>query len=134
MYDELVKRLRYCSEETNGCGTCALSDDCVLRIGLLHKAADAIEELSKPRWIPVTERLPEEKDSGFSDDVLILVEERDGDFLWKDVYSGYYLYDAVSSETGWWAQMPQNCQRIKERFSVTHWMPLPEPPEGEETE
>lgn len=120
----------------------------------MKEAADAIEELSKKYldsevdntnltgwlaeehakhlWIPVTERLPEEKDSGFSDDVLILVKEQDGDFIWEDVYSGYYLYDAVSDETGWWAQMPQNCQQIKERFSVTHWMPLPPPPKGEE--
>lgn len=128
----------------------------------MHEAADAIEELQKitthyeeeskgwwlaacdakeererlkeqiPKWIPVTERLPEEKDSGFSADVLILVKEQDGDFIWEDVYSGYYLYDAVSSETGWWAQMPQNCERVEERFSVTHWMPIPQPPEDGE--
>lgn len=28
----------------------------------LDEAADAIEELSKPKWIPVTERLPKEAD------------------------------------------------------------------------
>ena len=47
MNEELVKLLRYCSEEQNGCGMCALSSDCVLRVGLLTQAADAIEELSK---------------------------------------------------------------------------------------
>lgn len=47
MYEELVKRLRYCSEEQNGCGMCALSSDCVLRVGLLTQAADAIEEVLK---------------------------------------------------------------------------------------
>lgn len=47
MYDDLVRRLRYCSEEQNGCGMCALSSDCVLRVGLLTQAADAIEELLK---------------------------------------------------------------------------------------
>lgn len=45
MYEELVKRLRYCSEEQSGCGLCALSSDCVLRVGLLTQAADAIAEL-----------------------------------------------------------------------------------------
>lgn len=45
MYDNLIKRLRYCSEEPSGCGTCELSDTCVLRAGLLQQAADAIEEL-----------------------------------------------------------------------------------------
>ena len=38
MYEELVKRLRNCAVQ----------------------AADAIEELSNPKWIPVTERLPED--------------------------------------------------------------------------
>lgn len=133
MYDELVKDLRENHDKY-------FARD--------MEAADVIEELSKKResacwgckcekieqasWIPVSERLPEEKDSGFSADVLILVKEQDGDFTWEDVYSGYYLYDAVSDETGWWAQMPQNCQQVKERFSVTHWMPLPEPPEDGE--
>ena len=46
MYDNLIKRLRYCSEERSGCGTCELSDTCVLRAGLLQQAADAIEELT----------------------------------------------------------------------------------------
>ena len=47
MYDGLIKRLRYCSEETSGCGLCALSGNCVLRVGLILQAADAIEKLSK---------------------------------------------------------------------------------------
>ena len=78
MLDELVKRLRYCSEEHSGCGVCELSDNCVLRAGLLLQAADAIEDLEfacnryekdykdlcayLPRWIPVTERLPKDAD------------------------------------------------------------------------
>ena len=82
MYDELVKRLRYCSEEHSGCGVCELSDNCVLRARLLLQAADAIEELiltaesykrsmeawadvaanAQSNWIPVTERLPKESD------------------------------------------------------------------------
>lgn len=46
MYEELVKRLRHCSEEHSGCGTCELSDTCVLQTRLLLQAANAIEELS----------------------------------------------------------------------------------------
>ena len=146
-YENLIKRLRYCADAVT-CRFCPWRSDCCLREGQ-RKAADAIEELSRlyeaqrqnlislmneepeTEWITVKEKLPEEKDSGFSADVLILVKEQDGDFTWEDVYSGYYLYDAVSDETGWWAQMPQNCQQVKERFSVTHWMPLPEPPKEE---
>ena len=53
--DELVMRLRNEAETEryllphSDNGTAALLD----------KAADAIEELSKPKWIPVTERLPD---------------------------------------------------------------------------
>ena len=46
MFDILIERIRYCSEEYSGCGTCDLSDNCVLRAGLLQQAANAIEELS----------------------------------------------------------------------------------------
>lgn len=60
------------------------------------------------KWIPVTERLPEE----------------DGDYL---VYCGEYYgifvvyYEVLKTKSKW-------CCKWKE---VTHWMPLPEPPKGE---
>lgn len=85
MYDDLVKSLRICSrcdfgQDCNGCTQ--KSDDAFCCDKLLHQAADAIEELqtyadlykdmteksqrvarkvidSYPKWIPVTERLPE---------------------------------------------------------------------------
>ena len=56
--DELVKRARQVAEE--------VCDDYDVdpyiaeqRSFVIEEAADAIEELNKPRWIPVTERLPE---------------------------------------------------------------------------
>lgn len=75
MLDDIVKRLRYCSEETSGCGLCALSDSCILRVGLLQQAANIIAELDREnkslaksvneaseilrkRWLPVTETPP----------------------------------------------------------------------------
>ena len=89
MYDDLVKRLRYCADSDNLCSECKYRfgspDGSKMCLDLLMvDAADAIEELSmklhgdeaaiagmkreiermviagKPRWIPVTERLPEE--------------------------------------------------------------------------
>ena len=50
MYDELVKWLRGCGNDSVGCGDCPYKDgywDGNCLNGLLTKAADAIEELSK---------------------------------------------------------------------------------------
>ena len=59
----------------------------------------------KPRWIPVTERLPEEE-------VSVIAWEKQG-FSYVD-----YLSDGV------WTIADHNYGE------VTHWVPLPEPPEG----
>ena len=108
MYDELVKRIRYCSEEQNGCKMCALSSDCVLRVGLLTQAADAIEELSKPKWIPAAEQIPGEY-------TTILFISGGG-----QVHVGYYDSEHKSY-----------CDMTGFRYTCTHWMPLPEPPKEE---
>ena len=116
MYDELVKRLR----EHNGW---ALNET-------LDQAADAIEELSREneslaksvneaseilrkRWIPVTERLPEEKTY-----VLILFDTIAGKmqgvcFLYKD--------DDGHNCWTWLDRLGKNLFDIQ----PTHWMPLP---------
>ena len=124
MYDKLVKRLREPCQYEN----CVLCQD----------AADAIEELQQtaehykgcsddwykeacdykamlPRWIPVTERLPEERHPvlvtylGYNDklpksDMVAMCD--DGDWYW------YY-------------------DESKCKVAITHWMPLPEPPKEE---
>lgn len=64
---------------------------------IASEAADAIEELSKPRWVPVTERLPEKME-------WVLVRSK----LVK------MRTDFISNE-GNWNTTP----------GVTHWMPLP---------
>ena len=84
----------------------------------------------KPKWIPVTDRLPD-KDGDylvvkkiFNNSIMqeVLNFAKDGrkvdkyDFNrgWKNVW---YYYDSE------WGHITID--------SVTHWMPLPEPPEGE---
>lgn len=58
------------------------------------------------RWIPVTERLPE-------DEAEVLVCHKNG-----------FVTDNARFGTHWWFADDQN--------PITHWMPLPEPPkEGE---
>ena len=106
MYDELVKALR--------------DDNACLSVKTLHEAADAIEELSKPRWIPVTERLPDK-----CIPVLVCFDFKgrksvDVADLWSD--GGFHNYsDEYLTPEG------------RKYRKGTHWMPLPEPPK-EETE
>ena len=129
MYDELVKRLRERSVFLFPHHGESRSYDA----DLMHEAADAIEELSKlvdesipkddaeiiiaevakPRWIPVTERLPEEH--GW---YLCAVKSffGKGSFVDACKYDGhYFVQDGLATER------------------VTHWMPLPEPPKEEAT-
>lgn len=118
MYDELVKRLRN-NRHPNG---------------LKSQAADAIEELQQiaghyeetakdyfkdvcyylervPKWIPVTERLPEEY-------VNVLCHLRS-----LDRQSEYYSIDHLMEDGQWWKAANSW------KHEVTHWMPLPEPPD-----
>ena len=62
------------------------------------------------KWIPVTERLPEENET-----VLVCGEDgvEPGVFYGK---SGFWTYDLYEQDP---------------IFGVTHWMPLPQPPKGE---
>ena len=131
MYDELIKSLRICSrcdfgQDCNGCTQ--ESDDAFCCDKLLSQAADAIETLSmklhgdeaaivgmkreiermvvagKPRWIPVSERLP----------------EKNGSYL-------VYVYGEVTEMEYWHGKW----HRLRDDYTkaVTHWMPLPPAPE-----
>lgn len=71
-----------------------------------------------PRWIPVEERLPELQSCGVSTVVLGLIKSENAPSLNK-------LYDltlCVYCDNGIWS-MPGRY------VAITHWMPLPEPPE-----
>ena len=118
MYNELVKKMRQQCIDMN-CGNC---NTC-----LNGKAADAIEELSVvmraqkavldkfPRWIPVTERLPQQQEK-----VILAIKDETGDtafsYTYTGWYSGYGYRFVVDDDYCSW---------------VTHWMPLPEPPKEE---
>ena len=62
-------------------------------------------------WIPVTDRLPE----NIANRVLVVCERSNGVF-----YAHY--------EKPFWINLETDKPFIS---TVTHWMPLPEPPEGE---
>ena len=116
MYEDLINRLRYQNVNV------------YQMIDLLDEAADAIEELSRdldcmndanialygalPKWIPVTERLPENWTS-------VIVHRKDGGiFIWE------YFNTSPTDEC--WIDDSMNVYSF---YDVTHWMPLPEPPE-----
>ena len=130
MYDELVKRLRELPHllfvQLHG------HEDVV------YKAADAIEELQQtaehykgcaddwykeacdyqailPRWVPVTERLPEDEKS-----VVVWSAET--------TYSPSFMTFGIwRREWGRWDSSWDD----EELSCITHWMPLPEPPKEE---
>lgn len=123
--DELVKRLR-CSKY-GSCPACPMWYSEEVEPNLWRErcaaidAADAIEELLQktqqmPRWIPVTERLPEEY-------VNVLCHLRS-----LDRQSEYYSIDHLMEDGQWWKAANSW------KHEVTHWMPLPEPPKEEATD
>ena len=76
-------------------------------------AADALRENAAQEWISVKDRLPEK-------DIRVLV--------WmKDNEEGYTQMDTDR----WSCTMEQGYHWVRWGKSVTHWMPLPEPPKGE---
>ena len=126
MYDELVKRLRNAAQWSD--------KGLVITPSICLEAAEAIEELSKeneslgnsligavemlkkkrkPKWIPVTERLPEKPGN-----YLVYANYAKGNLPFVDVdyYSGKN-FATVYTCCGY--------------YRVSHWMPLPEPPEEE---
>lgn len=93
----------------------------------LTEAADRIEAQAKeieklraqlPRWIPGEERLPELQNWGASEVVLGLIKSENAPSLNKL----HNLTLCVYCDNGIWS-MPGRY------VAITHWMPLPEPPE-----
>lgn len=130
MYDELVKKIRHCATDPMHCLSCGEVKDgrCFKR--LMTQAAEAIEKLSairdeqkaqiiimaaeieeqQPRWIPVSEKLPEAGER-----VLC--------------YCRANIYKVMKMRTsGDWVY---EVHHIYMHSFVTHWMPLPKGPEEE---
>lgn len=80
----------------------------------------ALEKQEADRWIPVTERLPEE-----DKDVLCIAKSKFGGFYCVASHGKMY---PGSDEVGW---ITTDYNRIVESV-ISAWMPLPEPYNAEE--
>ena len=134
MYEKLIKKLRYCGNAIS-CLHCPYWEGCAGSKEDLTEAANVIEklqensvpiddmemilsEVAKPRWIPVTETLPKTRDSilGKKSSKVIVA------FRFDDGTQGT---DTAHTLNGEWVF--EDHITVVAR-TVTHWMPLPEPP------
>lgn len=88
---------------------------CFARTGYYFTEYESIKEWNKriPDWISVNKRLPEE-----SGDYLVFVEGLIENMMYSKRHSAWNATDL-------------NCHKNYEITTVTHWLPLPEPPEQE---
>ena len=88
----------------------------------LDALAMAISALEKTKWISVDDRLPDNKEHDW---VLAQVVEDNGYMHIPKVMEYRQLRNDWFEETYGWLSEHNGL------FSVTHWMPLPNPPKGE---
>ena len=86
--------------------------DIVIHCESAEEQKEVEKRLMEMRWIPCSERLPE-----VGQDVLFSVRD-------------LYVSEGCLREDGDWSQF--RWQAIQRKESVTAWMPLPEPWEGEQ--
>ena len=90
----------------------------------LYALEMAIYALEQTKWIPVTERLPEDdlpKDSKVKR-IKVLVAYRT---------NGNWIVRTQVRAKGYWYGEPDRWDWIKMSDPITHWMPLPEAPKGQ---
>lgn len=131
-YDELVKRLRAAAIMSEALSVFLPHSEGSAVAKLYNEAADAIEErcqqvdkfaeeaarlyAKQPKWIPVTERLPEHE-YGESASVLTV-----------DLYG---VMRVTYFDGGNWCWPSGETLTTTRVAPITHWMPLPKGPEDE---
>lgn len=139
---EIIQALRICSRRTDAqtCAECPLFDSEDCRGDMMVGAADLIERLTaanaelreKRRWIPVTERLPEERAL-----VNVVWVNRAPEPYYKKIKGVPFSGTACFYRGRWYWDSPvvldllaeygeDEIDLVDEAVEVTHWMPLPE--------
>ena len=80
------------------------------------------DTLEQRKWISVNERLPKSP----ANKVIVYLEHDD-----LVPYIGYGHYEKFQGEEMWY-NLENNEQFSKRGYTVTHWMPMPKSPFGEE--
>lgn len=116
-YVDQINSIRLCAESDDPVDECCWEDcsqhhgsrDNMCRQKIMMEAADAIEELlaAVPHWISVEERLPEKWKH-------CLLRFKNNNDSWGGIELGYLASDGKT-----WSDT---------NHTITHWMPLPEPP------
>ena len=87
------------------------------RYTILREALDMAISALRQQWISVKDRLP---DQTYPAQKVLFITKTGGLFI-----GCYYKATAYDQFNGWYSM----CVRID---NVTHWMPLPEPPEEDD--
>jgi hypothetical protein len=85
---------------------------------------DEAQEITVPKWIPVSERLPEDdlpKDSKSKQIKVLVAYMRNGNWVIRTNLRKKGKWHRRPDEWDWSVSDP-----------ITHWMPLPEPPKEKE--
>ena len=116
---ELIRSLRMCSKVS--CNECLQEHTACYRRRWMNTAADRLEALVEQKWIPVTERLPEDNRP-----VQVYLKN-------YTIQGGYVVHIGSYDTAGFWflRTQPGIASFPVREWVVTHWMPLPEPPKEE---
>ena len=123
--EKVIKGIEFCTS-TTGCTGCPYEDPChdieqrILGEAIMRDALELLKE-KQPKWIPINERLPEEKETVLlSDgyDVLFGYMTTNRKFIFVD--------DALSKD-----DLPI---KSRESWGISHWMPLPKIPKDGDRE
>ena len=131
--EKVIKGLYACTSiDENGvtdgeCKICPYDKDFAKGACWVRLCCDAIELLKEqlkeqPHWIPVKERLPK----SMANKVIVYLQHED-----LVSHIGYGHYERHKDGPVWY-DLETHEPFINYGYTVTHWMPMPKSPEGEE--